>query len=193
MPESAQSLVAFQQYLSEFARDWYAGDETRAFKHVAFKAVAPGPLPPDEQIREMTGISRPGEIEICGWSIDAINRTFMLFQATGWNTKVDDEKLALFWRFPEQALSPAWREGPGHEAAEPARQLEQALREGDVIRMVFASRGGYTPAALDFARPLADVERELALASGSAVRARFTLELLDEDAVAARFSASRER
>jgi AIPR protein len=93
--------------------------------------------------------------------------------------------LRRFWESPGEILNPERvRESPNQSVRELASILQDRLREGFSISQVFARRGGFEPAAANFARSKSSVERAFTLSDGTRLVSQCTLELVAEKDVA---------
>ncbi len=183
-----RALNEFSEHLSELSETWYDGDERQAFRHAAFQIIAPDPTLSDEQVIELTAIDHSGDLEVDGWFVDEQSETVFLFQSAGGETRATEDKVAKFWQAPEELLD-AQRvsNSPNQSVKELSEQLDERLAEEFSISMVFASKGGFVPAAMNFANSRRSRERPLTFLSGDEVVCRCTFELLDLSDVANAF------
>jgi hypothetical protein len=180
-PNSADALVAFGEHITELAKTWYEWDEAKGFRHAAMRFLSQDSKLSDEEIARITGIAAIRDLDIGGGVVDEASHAIMLMQSTGYNTKTDVERVEQFWEAPERLLAAARRTAILEQpSAELAQALQASLRNGDTLRMVFVSRGGFTTAAAEFARTKSNVEKNLFLPSGGQVTCWASLELVDE-------------
>jgi len=190
--DTARALKAFQDQVAELAETWYERDETKAFRHAAFQQIAPDPLLSDPQIIELTAIDKTGDLEVDGWFVDDTGESVLLFQSAGGEDKVAEGKVTKFWESPDQLLDPGRLAATRNESLrELSARLEERLREGYDIRLAFASRGGFARAAIEFAKTKIRADRPFALADGTRVTCRCSLDLYDERDIALKFDEYR--
>ena len=183
-----RALDDFSQHLTELADTWYGGDEREAFRHAAFQTVAPDPNLADEQVLELTAIDQSGDLEIDGWFVDEQSETVFLFQATGGRTPIREDKVAKFWAAPDEVLNPQRvAESTNQLVRELSDELDARIGDEYSILMVFASRGGFAPAAKRFANSRRNRDRTLTRLSGQDESCQCTLRLVDFDDVARAF------
>ncbi len=182
-----EALTAFREHVGELAATWYDGDETKAFRHAAFQQTI-DPNMADAQVIEQTAVDKSGDLEIDGWFVDDTSETVILFQSAGGEGKAAEAKLTKFWEAPIAVLDPERVKASRNESIrDVANDLEEAIGNNFSVRLVFASRGGFAPAARRFAGPKASAERSAKLHSGANVTFPCMLELLDEQAIAEKF------
>ena len=185
---STDALRRFREHVSELTETWYDGDSRKAFRHAAFQQIAPDPSLSDEQIIEMTAIDKSGDLEVDGWIVDDTSEQFVLFQAVGGDSKVDEASVGKFWLSAEAILDPTRvSETRNQSVREVSDDLTSKLKEDYSLTLVFAAKAGFEPAATRFAKSKGEVERNLKLSDGSTVVCRCSLKLVDEKEVAARF------
>ncbi len=188
---NSHALTAFREHLEELAATWYDGDETKTFRHAAFQQTI-DPNMADAQVIEATAIDQSGDLEIDGWFVDDTSETIILYQSAGGEGKAPEAKVAKFWESPLEVLDPERVKGSTNESIKNvAQDLDHALKNSYSVRLIFASRGGFAPAANSFARSKASTERTAKLADGSSVTFPCLLELLDEDDIARKFEEYR--
>lgn len=182
------AIKSFREYVSELAATWYEGDETKAFRHLAFQMVA-DPTLADPQVIELTAIDQPGgDLEIDGTFIDPTDGTILVFQSAGGAGKANEAKVSKFWQTPQELLNPGRSLKDRKRAlGEFADTFESELKNERAIRLVFASRGGFERAALDFHKGKEVSDRPLTFPDGSTLVARCTFELLSEEDIARKF------
>ena len=160
----SQTIKWFREYVTELTETWYEGDERQAFRHAAFQQIAPDPTLSDTQVIELTAIDKTGDMEIDGWFDDDTSEVFLLFQSVGGENRVDEASLAKFWESPQEILDPERvSKTPNQSIRELSVLLEEKLREDYSVRMVFAAKSGFVPAARQFAKSKAGVERPILL------------------------------
>ena len=188
-PMSVSERAAFDEYLLELAATWYDQDLTKAFRHAAFQQVVPDPLA-DAQVIELTRIDRPGgDLEVDGWHVDEAGEGILLFQSLGGEGKAAEGKLAKFWDAPDEILRPERVQALHNPALEElSKELLRRLSDGFDLRLVFASRGGFQPAAELFAQPKVHGDRSFDLPDGSRITCRCTLELRSFDSIGKAFN-----
>lgn len=171
----------FEEQVTELAETWYDKDETRAFRHLAFQQLAPDPNLTDNDIIELTAIDKSGDLEVDGAFLDDQDESILLFQSTGGSSRTKEDKLAKFWNAPTELLTPERVQATNNTSTkELSGQLDQAVRNGYTLRLVFASRAGFEPAATHFAEPKKRSDRVLTLLDGSSVTVDTTLALHDQ-------------
>lgn len=188
-----EALLAFQDYVTEIAKTWYGWDEAKAFRHAAFRLLSPDRSRSDEQIVEITAIAAVRDLDVGGWALDEEGNAIFLIQTIGYNTKTDVDRIERFWEAPERVLASSRTEIPDKPAQELARVLQDGLRTGNALRMVFVSRGGFTNTASEFAWTRANTEKPLFLPTGGQVTCLTSLELVDEAQLAVSFTDGRAR
>ncbi|MFN8616518.1 MAG: AIPR family protein [Dehalococcoidia bacterium] len=190
LPDSER--LAFDEYLQELAETWYDSDPTKSFRHAAFQQIVPDPLA-DAQVIELTRIDRPGgDLEIDGWHSDEAGETILLFQSLGGEGKAPEGKVSKFWNSPDELLRPervAALKNPALD--ELASEFLRHIEDGFNVRMVFASRAGYAPAAEAFADPKRRGDRTFELPDGRRITTQCTLELRDYESIARSFNEVR--
>ena len=184
-------LTAFREHIAELAATWYDGDETKAFRHAAFHQVI-DPNMTDAQVIEATAIDKSGDLEIDGWFVDETSETVILFQSAGGQTKSPEAKLAKFWEAPTEVLdSERVKHSKNQSIKDLSKVFDDALRNNYSVRLVFASRSGFVPAADKFAAPKASIERSAKLTDGVGITFACELELFNEQSIAEIFDAYR--
>ena len=119
-----------------------------------------------------------------GFSMTTPQRNFFLFQSAGGLTTAEEGKLTKFWEAPQEVLnSERVAKTPNDSVRELSRGLEGKLIEGYGIRMVFASRGGFTPSARQFASSRARIDRPITLSNGTRITVSCSLQLVDEESL----------
>ena len=183
-----RALDEFNEHLSELSETWYEGDERQAFRHAAFQIIAPDPTLSDEQVIELTAIDHSGDLEVDGWFVDEQSETVFLFQSAGGEAKVAEDKVSKFWQAPEELLSgQRVTNSTNQSVRELSEHMDARIAEDFSISMVFASRGGFAPAARTFAESRRSRERSLTRLSGDNLICRCSFELLDLSDVAKAF------
>ena len=178
----------FREHVDELAQTLYEGRIEQAFRHVAFQQTAPDPALSDQQVIELTAIDKPGDLEVDGYFDDDTTEEFFLFQSAGGSTRVDEGKLTKFWEAPQEVLNPERvAKTPNQSVHDLSRVFEDKLREGYVVKMVFASRGGFSPSAEQFASSRVRTERAISLGDGTRITVRLTLQLENEQSLATIF------
>lgn len=181
-------LQAFHDHVAELAETWYEKDEPKAFRHAAFQMAVPDPNIADTQVIELTAIDKTGDLEIDGWFVDDTDESILLFQSQGGKGRANEAKVAKFWEAPQELLDPERvAASPNQSVKELSKQLDGLLRSEYSIRLVFASRGGFEPAAKGFARPKSRSERVFTLGDSTEVICNCSLELLTEHDLAQKF------
>ena len=184
----SEALRRFRDHVSELTETWYDGDTLGAFRHAAFQQIAPDPSLSDEQVIEMTAIDKSGDLEVDGWVVDDTSEEFVLFQAVGGKTRVDEASVAKFWMSPEEVLNPDRVAGTRNQSVrELSDALTSMLKEDYSLTLVFAARSGFESAAIKFSESKRGTERTLKVSDGSEVVCRCSLRLVDEKQLAARF------
>ena len=187
----SDALRIFREHVKELAATWYDDDQTKAFRHAAF-AVVTDPNMADQQVIEATAIDDSGDLEIDGWFLDEAAEALVLFQSAGGRARTVEAKVSKFWQSPIEALNPVRVAASRNQALEElVPVLNEAIRDGYSVSLIFASRGGFVPSANSFAASKASVERNASLADGTSVSFGSCLELLDENEIASRFEAYR--
>ena len=183
-----RALDEFNEHLSELSETWYDGDQRQAFRHAAFQIIAPDPTLSDEQVIELTAIDHSGDLEVDGWFVDEQSETVFLFQSAGGETRVTEDKVAKFWEATEELLnSQRVLSSVNQSVKELSEQLDSRLAEDFSISMVFASRGGFAPAARNFAASRRSRERALTNLSGDELVCRCSFDLMEIADVAKAF------
>ena len=178
-------VVRFSEHLNELAETLYEGVTEQAFRHVAFQQTAPDPALSDQQVIELTAIDKSGDLEIDGYFDDDTAEEFFLFQSAGGSARVDEAKLAKFWGAPQEILVPERiATTPNQSVRELSQVFEDKLREDYAVRMVFASRGGFSSAAEQFAKSKGRIERPIALSDGTRITVVCSLQLMEEQSLA---------
>lgn len=186
-----RTLTAFREHLEELAATWYDGDEAKAFRHAAFQQII-DPNMADAQVIEATAIDQSGDLEIDGWFVDDTSETIILYQSAGGEGKALEAKVAKFWESPLEVLNPERIKGsPNESIKNVAQDLDHAIKNSYSVRLIFASRGGFAPAANRFARSKASSERIAKLTDSSSATFPCSLELLDEGDIAKKFEEYR--
>ena len=183
-----RAIDEFQEHLTELADTYYDGDQRKAFRHAAFSLIAPDPTLSDEQVIELTAIDQGGDLEIDGWFVDEQSESVFLFQSTGGNTRIREDKVAKFWNSPDELLNSKRVAGSNNQLVkELSRELNSRISEEYSITMVLASKGGFVPSARAFATSRTRSERELTLLSGESSICRCTFRLVELADVAQAF------
>ncbi|MBI2303259.1 MAG: AIPR family protein [Chloroflexi bacterium] len=184
----SRALQAFRDHIDELAETWYEGDRAKAFRHAAFQQVAPDPLISDAQVIELTAIDKAGDLEVDGWFVDDTGEFVLLFQSVGGQNRVDEASVMKFWESAQQVLEAARVVASRNQSVrELSERLEERLRDGYNLRMVFASKAGFVPSASEFGNGKAHVDRVVTLSDGTRLTCRCSLELLDEGDIAQKF------
>ena len=178
----------FREQIDELAETLYEGVVEQAFRHVAFQQTSPDPALSDQQVIELTAIDKPGDLEIDGYYDDATAEEFFLFQSWGGSTNVGEGKVAKFWGAPEEILNPQRvANTPNESVRELSKVFEDKLREGYSVRMVFASKGGFSSSASQFASSKSRIERTITLSDGTRATVSCSLQLVDEEGLSKLF------
>ncbi|MBI2854959.1 MAG: AIPR family protein [Chloroflexi bacterium] len=186
--DATQAINRFKEHVAELAETWYEGDSRKAFRHAAFQQTAPDPSIADPQVIELTAIDKTGDFEIDGWFVDDTSEVFLLFQAVGGENRVDEASLTKFWDAPQEILDPERLAKTRNQSVlEVSRTLTEKLKDDYSLRMVFAAKAGFVPAARDFAKSRQRVERTLKLGDGTRIVCKCTLELLDVKELAEKY------
>lgn len=184
---SNEMIQRFRDHVDELAETSYEGQYLGAFRHAAFQQTA-DPTLSDQQVIELTAIDRPGDLEIDGYFDNEGAEEFFLFQSAGGTNKVDEGKLTKFWLALEEILSPERVEQTTNESVrELSTNLEEKLKEGYSLRMVFASNGGFSKSARAFADTRERTDRVVSLRDGTRHTVNCILQLHDEESLAKRF------
>ena len=181
-------ITEFRSELAELAANWYENDIPGAFRHLAFQTLAPDPTLSDEQVIQMTAIDQSGDLEIDGWLVDETSETVFLFQAYGGDSQAQEGKVTKFWESPHELLNPVRVDNSKNQSVkELSNVLNAKLRDDYSISLVFASKGGFTASAADFAETRWERELSLTLLDGEKIVCRCSLNLLGEDDIAQAF------
>lgn len=181
-------ITEFRSQLTELAENWYEGDVPGAFRHLAFQILAPDPTLSDEQVIQMTAIDQSGDLEIDGWFVDETSETVFLFQSSGGDTRVEEGKVTKFWESPQELLNHDRVDKSSNQSVkELSNVLNTKLNDDYSIPLVFASKGGFTPSAAQFAEARRERELSLQLLNGEHIVCRCSLELLEEEDIAQSF------
>lgn len=175
-------LVArFREHIDELAETFYEGYIEQAFRHVAFQQTAPDLALSDQQVIELTAIDKSGDLEIDGYFVDETAEEFFLFQSAGGAKAVDEGKLTKFWEAPQEILNPERvNKTPNESVRELSAEFEEKLKEGYDLRMVFASKGGFSPSTTQFAKARGHTERPITFGDVTRITVSCTLQLMDE-------------
>ena len=178
----------FRSQLAELAANWYENNVPGAFRHLAFQILAPDPTLSDEQVIQMTAIDGSGDLEVDGWLVDETSETVFLFQAFGGDTRVQEGKVTKFWESPHELLNhERVDESANQSVKELSNELNAKLKDDYSISLVFASKGGFTPSAVQFAEARRERELPLKLLDGESIVCRCSLKLLEEEDIAKSF------
>ena len=168
-----EALSQFREHLKELSETWYEGDTRKAFRHAAFQLLAPDVTLSDEQVIEMTAIDKKDDLEVDGWFVDETSESVLLFQSVGGETRVDEESVIKFWQSAEELLNAERvKDNENQSVRELSEELNHRLSNDYRIAMVFASRGGFAPAAVKFADARRDRERSFGLLDDSEISCR---------------------
>ena len=183
-----EAVDRFREHIDELTETLYPGASEQAFRHVAFQQTAPDPALSDQQNIELTAIDKSGDLEIDGFFDDDTAEEFFLFQSAGGLSRIGEDKVTKFWEAPQEILLPdRISNTPNQSVRELSRAFEEKLKEGYGVRMVFASRGGFAPAATQFASSKSRIERPILLSDGTRTTVSCTLQLEDEESLSKLF------
>ena len=175
----------FREHVDELAETLYERHVEQAFRHVAFQQTAPDLALSDQQVIELTAIDKPGDLEIDGYFVDETAEEFFLFQSAGGDNAVGEGKLTKFWEAPQEIVNPERvAETPNESVRELSVVFEEKLKEGYGVRMVFASKGGFSPSSTQFAKTRVRIERPITFSDATRSTISCTLQLLDEASLA---------
>ena len=184
----SQPIGDFRDQIAELAETWYEKDERKAFRHAAFQQVLPDPNVSDLQVIQLTAIDHAGDLEVDGWFVDETEESVLLFQSFAGSSKAEEAKLAKFWNAPQELLIPdRVTNSPNQSVKDLANTLDNALRLGYTLKLVFASRAGFVPSALGFAKSKQNLERVFSLLDSTSITVPTSLLLYDESGLAQRF------
>ena len=112
----------------------------------------------------------------------------LLFQSEGGGTRSAEGKVTKFWMAPEELLQPTRVDASNNQSfLTLSRQLDDSLSKGYSLRMVFASRSGFEPAAARFGQSRQSSERLLTLKDGTKINCSCVLELVSGSDLARQF------
>ena len=183
-----QVLSQFKDHVEELSGTWYEGDDRQAFRHAAFQLIAPDATLSDEQVIEMTAIDKKDDLEVDGWFVDEGSETFLIFQSVGGDNRASEESVTKFWQSVEELLNPERvAQNQNQSVRELSQELNDKLQADYRISMVFASKAGFVPSAIKYAKSRHDGERPFKLLDNTETVCRCSLELWDESDIAKAF------